>query len=104
MSSFVVDIVKLDRIHNLIRRKATGTPEELARRIGLSVSRLYQILSFLRVEMHAPIIYNRYNSSYEYEYPTNFNLEFNRDRLYPSGMETVFGGSKENDTNENSND
>jgi len=99
--SLVVDIVKLDRIHNLIRRKATGTPEEFANRIGLSASRLYQILSFLRIEMHAPIIYNRYNCSYEYEFQTNFNLEFDRDMMYQSGMETALGGTKDNYNTEN---
>jgi len=102
--SLVVDIVKLDRMHNLIRRKATGTPDELARRIGLSKSRLYQILSYLREEMHAPIIYNRYNCSYEYEFNTNFNLEFDRDRLYQSEMESAFGGANDNNKIENSNE
>jgi len=99
--SLVVDLEKLDRIHHLIRRKATGTPDELARRIGMSVSRLYQILSYLRDEMHAPINYSRINCSYEYEFPTNFNLDFNRERLYQTEIETVSGGNNNSDKTEN---
>lgn len=37
----LVDLVKIDRLDNLIRRKATGNPEELAERLELSRSSLF---------------------------------------------------------------
>jgi len=93
----LVDLVKLDRLDNLIRRKATGKPEDLAKRLGLSRSTLFEIISYLRGEMNAPIVYNRYNSSYEYSYPPKFYLGFERDRLNQIGMETVYGGFEGNE-------
>jgi len=93
----LVDLVKLDRLDNLIRRKATGKPEELAKRLGLSRSTLFEIISYLRGEMNAPIIYNRYICSYEYSYSPKFYLGFERDRLNQTGMETVYGGVEGNE-------
>jgi len=105
MSHFLVDLVKLDRLDNLIRRKATGSPEELAQRMGLSRSRLFQILSFLRIEMKAPIRYNRYVCSYEYEYLPKFYLGFEHDRLNETAIDNVYGGTENNQKiNDNSSD
>jgi len=64
----LVDLVKIDRLDNLIRRKATGCPDDLAKRLEISRSTLFEINSFLRREMNAPIFYNSYNTSYEYKY------------------------------------
>jgi len=90
--SFVVDLVKLDRLDSLIRRKATGNPRELAIRLEFSRSHLFRMLSFLRIEMNAPINYDKYISSYYYTYQPKFYLGFERDRFNETSIENVSGG------------
>ena len=38
----------LDRLHQLISRRSTGTPKELATKLGVSVSILYSLISDAR--------------------------------------------------------
>ena len=75
----LVDLVKLARLDDLIRRKATGSPVELAERLDLSRSSLFEIIAFLKDEMRAPIIYDRNRPSYIYSYTPKFYLGFEQD-------------------------
>lgn len=59
-------IHRLKRMDDLIRRKATGTPEEFAAKLGLGKSVLMEELSELR-ELGAKIAYCRERRSYYYE-------------------------------------
>ena len=77
----LVDLVKLVRLDSQIRHASTGTPEELAERLEMSRSSLFELLSFLKEEMRAPIIYNRYRPSYTYSYTPRFYLGFEREHL-----------------------
>jgi len=90
----LVDLEKLDRLDNLIRRKATGCPDELAVRLEMSRSTLFEFISFLRDVMNAPIKYNQYLLSYEYKYPTKFHLNFEREKLNDTMMYAVQGGDE----------
>ncbi|MEM1121159.1 MAG: hypothetical protein AAGJ18_11975 [Bacteroidota bacterium] len=58
---------RLDRVDALIRRKATGTPEQLARRLELSERRVYQIINLMKA-LGGPIFFDRERNSYCYEY------------------------------------
>jgi biotin operon repressor len=60
------------RIHDLIRRKATGDPETLARRLGLSRATVFRRILDLR-EIGVEIGYDRERPTYFYEKP--FQLE-----------------------------
>lgn len=93
----LVDLVKLNRLNHLIRRQATGTPEELAERLDISRSSLFEIISYLREEMQAPILYDKYIRSYVYEYLPKFHLGFERDRLSETEMYKAMAGRKEDD-------
>lgn len=59
-------IERLKRMDDLIRSKATGTPEEFAAKLGLGKSVLMEELSELR-ELGAKIAYCRERRSYYYE-------------------------------------
>lgn len=100
----LVDLVKLDRLDNLIRRQATGSPTELAKRLGLSRSSLFEFIVFLRVEMNAPIHYNKCISSYVYTYPPKFYLGFERDRTNQTELYHIEGGIDNNEKNKNASD
>lgn len=66
MSSFIDKIRRLERLDTLIRRKGTGRPTELARRLGISESCLYKYLNYLK-ELGAEIDYCNYRQSYTYK-------------------------------------
>lgn len=68
-------IQQLDRIDKLIRMKATGGPKELARKIGLGESTLYEYLKLMK-EMGAPIEFSRTRNSYYYTADTTFHFGF----------------------------
>jgi hypothetical protein len=89
----LVDLSKLDRLDRLIRMKSTGRPDELAKRLEMSRSTLFEFISFLRNEMNAPIHYNEYSLSYEYTYLPRFYLGFELDRLKETEMNNTLGGS-----------
>jgi len=92
----LVDLVKLDRLDNLIRLKATGCPDDLAKRMEMSRASLFELIAYLRDKLDAPIKYNEFNISYEYRYPTKFHLGFERDRFNETSMEIVSGGIEDN--------
>jgi len=77
-----LDFLKtLDRMHEIILLKATGTHGEFAKTLGMSRSSLYDLIGQLKSEFEAPIIYNRYRPSYEYSYTPKFTLSFKPDHL-----------------------
>ncbi|MDR2057971.1 MAG: hypothetical protein LBP83_06785 [Dysgonamonadaceae bacterium] len=85
----LVDLVKLDRLDNLIRREATGTPDELAEKLRMSRSNLFEFISFLKYEMSAPIFYNKVKASYIYTYVPKFYLGFEMNKLQKTEMYAI---------------
>lgn len=59
-------VERLKRMDDLIRRKATGTPEEFARRLGLGKSVLMDELRELK-ELGAVVTYCKERQSYYYK-------------------------------------
>lgn len=66
---------RLQTIDRLIRIKATGTPRQLAQRLAISESRLYEHLALMK-EYGAPIVYCKDRASYCYEIEGGFNFQF----------------------------
>ena len=61
----------LDRIsmmHKLVSRQKTGTPEELAQRLGVSRTSLYELIDELR-SRGAPISYSKSSKTFFYRQP-----------------------------------
>ena len=63
----------LKRLDGLIRRKATGTPEDLARRLNISRATVFRHIEDLRT-LGAPVSYDKQRQTYQYEEP--FDLQF----------------------------
>lgn len=72
LKNYFQRIRTLDR---LIQRKATGTPAQLARRLNISRSRLYDYLLFLKDE-GAPVRYSRERQTYYYETSGTFTIGY----------------------------
>ena len=68
---------RMQMIDRLIMIKGTGTPKQLARRLNISESTLYEFLQFMR-SMGAPIAYCRDRKTYYYSEVGRFELQFQR--------------------------
>jgi len=68
-------IEMMERVDGLIRRKATGTPRELASRLNISKRGLFKTLKLMK-EMGGPIYYCISSRSYVYEYKVDFAIGF----------------------------
>lgn len=69
----------LDRVEYLdylIRSKSTGTPKELAEKLGISERWLYEILNELKHDFDCPIRYSRSRRSYVYTCSGSLVIEF----------------------------
>lgn len=92
--SLLTRIQKINRVHDLIKRKSTGTPKQFAQKLTISTSTLYQLIVDLK-ELGAPIRYCRHRESYEYGYEVKFHFGF----VHINGMnvdelQKLSGGTK----------
>jgi hypothetical protein len=69
-------IDRVQYLDYLIRTRATGTPEELARKLGLSKRAWFELRSELVEEFDFPIAYCPYRQSYYYTRSGNFRFGF----------------------------
>lgn len=67
---------RLHRIDQLVRMKATGQPHELAQKLGLSPSTVYEYLDIMRGVLAAPIRYCHSRRSYVYDQDGKVHLGF----------------------------
>lgn len=73
--TFIQKINQLDRIMTLIRRKATGSPCDLATKLGISRRSVYRLIQQLR-DKGLPIQYDKQRASYCYEEDSEVKLSF----------------------------
>lgn len=64
--TFLEKLRTVERVDQLIRLKATGTPDELARKLGLTRSTVYEIIECMK-SMDAEIKYCKTRKSFYYE-------------------------------------
>ncbi len=68
-------LYRIQTIHRLIRRRQTGTPAELAQRLDLSESMIYNYIGFMK-ENGAPIAYSKRTKTYYYTRGVDFSFGF----------------------------
>ncbi len=64
LSSFLDE--EMLRLHHLIRTRSTGTPQQLADKLGCSVSTLHEKIKLIR-EHSLPVCYSRHRQCYYYD-------------------------------------
>lgn len=69
-------IRRIERLNYFIRTRSTGTPAELAVKLGMSESQCYSLLKQLKEEFEAPIYYSRKECSYCYRGNIVFTFGF----------------------------
>ena len=68
-------IKRISHLDQLIYQKATGTPANLSRKVGMSERSIFDYLKLMK-ELGAPITYSRARSSYYYRSGGRFNIRF----------------------------
>lgn len=71
--TFFEKIERINRLHRLIKRENTGTPESLSKQLGMSRATLYNIIDELKL-MDAPINYSRIKESFYYTKCFDLNI------------------------------
>lgn len=69
-----MNIKHIIRIHELIDKNQTGSPKELASKIGISERMLYHYIAYMRDELKAPIVYDSNKTSYFYDGECTLNF------------------------------
>jgi len=82
---------RIKRIDQFIRMQATGTPKELADKLGLSKSTVFEYI-YLMKEMNAPIEYDNFAKSYIYTKKGKFILEFELSELSDNELKNIDAG------------
>jgi hypothetical protein len=70
-----MDIRIIIKINELIQRQLTGSPNDLASKLELSIRTVYNYLEFMKTELNAPIQYNNSKKSYCYESECEFKFK-----------------------------
>ena len=78
-----------ERLDQLIRLKATGSPQELADKFNRSKRTMQRIIEEMK-KVGCPIYYNRYRRSYCYEYPGKLIIKF--ETLNDDELNKIKGG------------
>ncbi len=81
----------VERMDQLIRLKATGTPVSLANRLNISESSLFRIINEMK-ELDAPISYCIHSQSYVYDTPVSFRFGFYGRELTLEEQQNIEGG------------
>lgn len=64
---------RISKMHKLLLRQRTGTPEEFARQLGVSRTSLYELIDELR-SRGAPISYSKSLKTFFYRQPYDINI------------------------------
>jgi len=73
--TFIEKIQQMDRVDALIRRKATGSPKELAKRLETSERFVYKLIKLMK-DLGAPIYFDIDSNSYCYDEEIVFSIGF----------------------------
>ncbi len=72
----IKQLQRMERLDTLINLRATGNPSELARRLNISESMLYQILRDIKLHFKVAIYYSKSCRSYCYREKMRFICRF----------------------------
>ena len=84
-------INKILRINTLVKLRATGSPRELADKLGISERSVYEYISNMK-ELGAPIAFSYSHNSYIYYKDGDLVIGFSHDLLNEEEEKITFGG------------
>jgi predicted DNA-binding transcriptional regulator YafY len=88
---FIKQIERLQLLNKLIREQRTGSPEELAERLGISRRQLYVYLEYLK-DMGVDIQFSRRMNSFVFACQKQIRIDWRFEILEPAEVKKVVGG------------
>jgi biotin operon repressor len=83
---------RLNRMNRLLQKRATGSPSQFAESIGVSRTRLYEIIDELK-SYGAPIVYDKSLSTFYYDQPFDVSVSLSLKPLRPDDAKKSHGGA-----------
>lgn len=71
-----MNIKKIKYFIHLVEKGRTGTPTEIAEKLNVSERMIYNYVHLLKNEFKAPIEFNKYRKSYQFERPGSLHWEW----------------------------
>ncbi|TCC97688.1 hypothetical protein [Pedobacter hiemivivus] len=75
-----VDLTHIKTIHDLARTGSTGCRQDLAKRLGISIRSLSDLIRYMKEELDIPIHYDRLKLTYSCLEEGHVNFKFQRKR------------------------
>lgn len=91
--NFIQQIERLQKLNKLVEQESTGSPEELARRLGIRRRTLYDMIESLK-SLGIEIRYNRKIKTFCYENENRVDIRFSFSILKKGEIEKISGGKK----------
>ena len=82
---------RIKRIDQLVKMQATGTPKDLAAKLKISKSTVFEYINVMKA-MNAPIEYNSYTETYYYKEKGKFELGYKLQELTPDELKNTNAG------------
>ncbi|GAA4272869.1 hypothetical protein U6A24_06275 [Aquimarina gracilis] len=92
MNIVIKHIELIERIDQLIRLQATGSPGALASKLGISKTQVYRLIDIMK-DLNAPIIYKIGLQSFIYEEEVRFRFGFVTKDLDAKEVRSIYGGN-----------
>ncbi|MGS2740274.1 DNA-binding protein [Sinomicrobium pectinilyticum] len=86
------NLERLQQLHQLIVKEATGSPPQLARLMQISERKVYQLIEQLK-DIEAPVSYSRVHKTYFYEDDFDLQVTVSVTVLKDNELTEIFGGS-----------
>jgi predicted DNA-binding transcriptional regulator YafY len=90
---FIRQIERLQLLNKLVREQRTGSPEELAERLGVSRRQLYVYLEYLK-DMGVDIQFSRRLNSFVFTCEKQVYIDWRFEILEPAELKKVVGGGR----------
>lgn len=84
-------IVRFEKLHQLIAAAHTGTPQQLADHLGVSRSTVYDMIDYLK-EIGATVRYSRSRMTFYYTQKFQLKVQINVTVLNEKEKRTIIGG------------
>ena len=88
---FIKQIERIKKMHLLISKERTGTPDDFAKQLHLSRSRMYDLLDSIK-ELDAIIKYCKKKQSFYYDKPFEIVLKYSLKTIVDEETREIFGG------------
>lgn len=61
-----MDIRIIKKLHDFITNERTGSPKDLSLKLGVSERTVYSYITYMKINMNAPIVFDNQKGSYQY--------------------------------------